>query len=412
MINKVMREKIFCGLDIGSQRLKVSLIQAKSPQSFQLLGVYETKTVGMNGSSVTDLAELSDCIHRALEELSHKTSVRFKNVQVGISGDLVRTRIARAVIPLLDKGNKVITAFDIKKVISQARLLGVKLDEEILHDCPQFFVVDDGNVTLNPQGLYGRKLEVTLLLVVADTLRLKNIMNAVNQAGYEINNRFFSSYAASGVAVSEDLKKRGCAFIDIGAQSTNILIFKDNLLKYHKCIASGGNDISRKIAQTIHLSFDLAEDIKRSYAVALKEQASDSEEILVKRDNGYMPIKRAVVCQSIESEIQSLVDKIYTSVVEANMIEHLNAGVIMIGGGSLLPGLLELIENKIKLPVSIGTVRIADKALSNAAIFSSAVGLAQDATLNMFDFAQFSQEKVHWTKGFINRIREMYHDYF
>ena len=46
----------------------------------------------------------------------------------------------------------------------------------------------------------------------------------------------------------------------------------------------------------------------------------------------------------------------------------------MVGGSSLLPGLLERIEERVNLPVAMGA---ATKGLNNAALYASSIGLAQ-----------------------------------
>ena len=109
---------------------------------------------------------------------------------------MVETRYSAAVIPLMDRGSKIITHRDVKKVATQARLLGVKMDEIVLHDFPQYYKVDDTNNALNPVGLYGRKLEIKTLLIIVKNNFIKNITKAVNQAGYDVADLFFSSLSS------------------------------------------------------------------------------------------------------------------------------------------------------------------------------------------------------------------------
>ena len=159
-------KKILCGLDVGSQKIKASVVRIGRGQG-ELLGASEATVRGFKKSQVTDLGEFAESIQRILAELSKKAGVKLKDVQLGIGGHLVQSRFSKAVVPLVDKSNKVITNTDIKKVNKQARLLGIKMDEAVLHDFPQYYVIDDTNKVLNPAGLYGRKLMVASLLVAA-----------------------------------------------------------------------------------------------------------------------------------------------------------------------------------------------------------------------------------------------------
>src|SRR5205085_9966372 len=99
------------------------------------------------------------------------------------------------------------TSQDIKKVHYQARLLGVNMEEVVIHDFPQYYKVDDANMALNPVGLYARKLEVQSLLLVAKNTLIKNITKAINQAGFDVMELVLSSIASADVALSADQKR-------------------------------------------------------------------------------------------------------------------------------------------------------------------------------------------------------------
>jgi len=148
ILRKLNKEKYFCGLDLGAQRIKVSLIRIKDADSRELVGVYETDTHGFKDGSVSDLGELSECIHSAVGQLAQKTGAKFKEVQLGIDGDLVEARETDTAIPLIDKGSKTIGRRDIQKLNKQARLLGIKMDEEILHNLPQRYLIDENSFNI------------------------------------------------------------------------------------------------------------------------------------------------------------------------------------------------------------------------------------------------------------------------
>ena len=410
MFATIMGEKFFCGLDVGSQQLKASLVKVRRGH-FELLGVYAAATLGLKKSSVRDLGDLTECIKLTVDGLAQKTGVKIKDLQLGIGGELIESRRSHAVIPLLESGNKAITRLDIKRVIQQARLLGIKLDEEVTHDFPQIFMVDGLNRTSNPTGIYGRKLEVDLLLLICHTLQTSSIIKAVNQAGYEVANLFFTSYASCEVSLNEKNKTDGCALIDIGAGATDVLIFKDGVLRCVENIPLGGEQATSHIANHLQLSFDLAEDIKKSYGMALSVEGEKDEEILVKNESGYFRIKREMIYQVIEPEITKLVSAI-EQLIKGPLYDELKAGIIMVGGGSLLPGLIERIERNIKLPVSIGTMNIANTQLNNSAIFTAAVGLAQMGLTKTFAYTLSTRNPTNWFKNIPNRLRELYQEYF
>lgn len=410
----MIRERYYCGLDIGSQRIKAGILKIKDIHTMELIGVYERKTEGLKNASVSDLGELSECIHGTVHTLMKKTGIKLKEVQLGVGGELVDIRESRAVIPLIDRGSKIITATDIKKVNRQAHLLGLNVEEEVLHDLPQYYLVDDVDVALNPHGLYGRRLGIHSFMIIVNVNRIRNMMRAVHQAGYDVAHVFFSSYAASEIALNDQERLEGCILIDIGSQSTRLLIFKEGHLKYFRKISSGGDACTHRIAQQLNLPFDLAEEIKKSYASVLSTEQDHAEEILVKRENAYVPIQRGSIYQAIEPEIESFLEGLQTVIHESGLSEHMNRGVVMIGGGSLLSGMMERISQRTSHAVRLGKINIAAKrSLGNAALFSPVVGLARSGFKKSFKYT-FSSHNNHprWGGHMIQRVKELYQEYF
>ncbi len=413
MLKKVLGDRIFCGLDLGTSRFKAGVIRAKGAQDCELLGVFEAPTRGFKNSSVTDLKELTECIGSALSGLSRKTGVNIKDVQLGIGRELIESRLSSAVIPLLDRGSKVIAPLDVKKVNHQAILLGVKLEEEILHNFPQSYRVDNANLALNPVGLYGRKLEVNLLLILAQVNRMNNLLKALNQAGFEMENCFFTSIACAESSLNKKMKTDGCVLVDIGSQMTDVLIFKDGFLKYLESIRSGGDQVTRSLSRELNVTFDLAEDIKKSYACALTSEVNGDEEILIKKESNYAPVKKAVLCRSIENDVEHMVQAIHRAITHSNLYDQLGAGITMVGGGALLAGLSERVESMTHLPVAMGKVNIANTRINNSALTSSAcIGLAQLGMNRYYSSSLASSGQLHWTNRMTNKIKEVYQEYF
>ena len=407
----MIREKYYCGLDLGAQKIKAGILKVKDATQMEIIGVYEQKTAGFRDGAVSDLGELSDCIHAAVNTLLQRTSLKLKEVQLGVGSELIEIREGSTTIPLADRTNKIITRRDMKKVNDQARLLSLKMDEEVLHDLPQQYLVDEVNKALNPGGLYGRKLGVQSLLIFTNTNRIRNIVRAVHQAGYEVPNVFFTSYAAGEVALDDVERARGRVLIDIGDRATSVLLFRDNILRRLKKITFGGDAFTQRIAEQLSLPLDLAEEIKRSYAATLEAYHSNDEEILVKRDSAYKPVKGRDICAAIEPQIQELLENIQNVLREFNVLNDLDMGIVMTGGGSLLTGLIERVSQAMRHPARLAKMNVASARDSgNAALFAGVVGLAKSGFKQSLRYAL--SPNGHWRANLANRFRELYHEYF
>jgi len=413
MLPKMMSDKYYCGLDIGEKTIKAGILKIKDLTDIEPLGVYEQKTYGFKDNAVSDLSEFSDCIRSAVDNLAQKAGVKIKEVQLGLGGAMIETRKTNTMIPLVDRGSKIITQSDIKKVNNNARLLGIKMEEEILHDLPQSYKVDDVNSAVNPVGLYGRKLGVTSLMILVNGNKVKNIMKAIHQAGYDVPHVFFTSYASSDVVLGDQERKQGCVLVDIGAQHTSVLVFLDGVLKHLETIFMGGDRFTQGIAYKIKLPFDLADEIKKSYAAASGFDHHSNEEILVKRDDAYIPIRRGRICDAIKSETEELIQAIQAVVTHSGLSAQMSCGMTVIGGGALLPGLIERLGQMAQMPVKLGQVNILlRKNLSYVATFSSVVGLARGGFKKTFRYSMAANNGSHWTAYMKNRLKELYQEYF
>lgn len=407
----MIREKHYCGLDLGAQKIKAGILKVKDAMQMELVGIYEQKTAGFCDGAVSDLGELSDCIHATVHTLLQKTNLKLKEVQLGVGSELIEVRGGGTTIPLVDRTNKIITQRDIKKVNDQARLLSLKMDEEILHDLPQQYMVDEVNKALNPGGLYGRKLGVQSLMIFTNANRIRNIVRAVHQAGYEVPNVFFTSYAACEVALDGTERAQGRILIDIGAKATSVLLFQDNILRRLKKIEIGGDAFTRRIAEQLSLPLDLAEEIKRSYAATLEAYHSSDEEILVKRDSAYKPVKGKDICAAIEPQIRELLENVQNVLREFGVADELETGIVMIGGGSLLTGLIERLSQATRHPARLAKMNVASaRSPGNAALFAGVVGLAKSGFKQSLRYAL--SPDGHWRANLLNRFKELYHEYF
>lgn len=402
-------DKYYGGLDIGTQKIKACLSRVHDAESLDLLAVYELDTKGFKDNSVNDISDFSSAIGATLDALVKKTQVRFRDVSISVGGDLIETRVSRAVIPLAERGNKLITEHDVRDVRRQACLLGAKLDEEVLCDFARYFKVDDINIALNPIGLYGRKLEVEVMLVVSNVTRLRNISKAVKQAGYEVNNVFFGGQVLADTLMDKKKRNDGSIMIDVGAKTTQVLVFKEGLLKHYAQIAFGGEDITRRIADLLGVSRELAEDIKKSYARVSDVATSSEEEILIKKEKEFVPVRRAMLNDAVETEVQGLMIKVREAVELSGYADQLKGSVFMVGGCVLLPGFMERVERELKMPVSLGR---NISGLSNSASYCTASSIAEVSYNGTLRYFLDTRKPKDWLSAFRGKIEELCNEYF
>jgi cell division ATPase FtsA len=122
-----------------------------------------------------------------------------------------------------------------------------------------------------------------------------------------------------------------------------------------------------------------------------------------------MPIKRAGISQAIAPEVDKFVESLKTVIKESPYYHHLNMGIVMVGGGTLLPGLIERVEEATNLHVTSG---MPTKGLNNSVLYAGVIGLAQMSSIHAMNMAMVAHAPKNWTARLSHAFRELYQEYF
>ncbi|OQB11057.1 MAG: Cell division protein FtsA [Candidatus Omnitrophica bacterium ADurb.Bin205] len=348
-----MLSNYICALDIGSSKVTAVLaeIRKKKLVNFFLDSV-PIKSV--KEGVIVDSAGLTSSITKILKGLKNKSGINIKFLSVNISGQDIITKHSSAIIPLAERGNKVITLSDMHLVNEQARILGSSLEDEIIHMIPLGYTIDSKSNIVNPLGLYSHKLEVDLYLLCAKLSSVQSLSRVINQSGYEIKDLSFSGIATSKAVFNPQFREGVSILCDLGSDTTEILIFRGGLLKDIEILRLGGGDLTKGLSDALRIPEDLAEDIKRSYGVIGNPlEIGEDKEILVKKSEFYKPIKQRLVCEILTNSANKACMQIKDALEKKIALYEVN-NFIIVGRTMLLDGFIENFERILSLPVKLG----------------------------------------------------------
>lgn len=407
----ITRKQIFA-IDIGSSKIIAVLAKISRKGKIESFYIEEASSSGIDNGRISDVSALSDSVHNVIAALKNKTKMKISQAIINISGNNIVSRHSKVMVPIAERGSKIITEKDIEKVKKQARLLGLNLEEQVIHEFVENYSIDNYGEVKNPLGLYGRKIFIDLYMIISKTNYIDNILEVLDHAGIEVRNLVFSGLASSLAVLSEEEMQKGCILIDIGAYLTEIMVFKDGALKQLENLPMGGNKITENIASKLNISPELAEELKKSYATALKDEITEDEEILVKKASTYSPIKKRLIAEACTVPVNKLIDLIKEKINKISFKDQITGGLIITGGGSLLPGLLELIELKIGITTRLGKVRNVSLASSKNPQYSCAIGLIYYFIKNNL-LRQSPSLQAKNLLSFINeKLKYLYQEYF
>ncbi|MFH1692616.1 MAG: cell division protein FtsA [Candidatus Omnitrophota bacterium] len=406
--------KFFHALDIGSSKMVLST--AAYCQDAHVLGpvlVESQPSRGIFKGVVNDMASLSDAVQSLVKKMEARSGIKTIQMALSINGNYIQARHSIVAMALAERGTRSVTKRDMEKLVLQARILGLELDEELLHEYPVGYSIDRHNMIANPLGLQGRRFEMSLLLICAQALYLENIRRAIERAGYSVSSLVFCGVAASEAVLSAQEKEKGAILIDIGETLTSILIYKNTILQRVVTLAFGGHNLTEIISNFFNIPFELASGLKES-SLELGADILDSEEIMIKTDLHYRSIKKRQLNEIVLPEIEKFIGMLKSAIEVSVLTDMTGVQVVVTGGMSLLEGLLERIENGIGLPVKMGVVRgLQDIPVSKAPSYAAAIGLLY-LQKNRYQKTKFMFSPKGKKSFFdvIDYVKTLYQDYF
>lgn len=417
-----MLNSYICALDIGSSKIAAAVAVVKRRCIMDIF-FDSIPSKGIKNGVIVDSIELMDAVGKLLKNLRAHSGIKIKFININISGQDIITKHSRAIVPLAERGNKVIALSDILHANEQARILGSSLDEEIIHAIPSSYSIDSKGNIINPVGLYSHKLEVDLYLVCGKISSIQSLTRAISQSGYEVRDLFFSGLATSKVVFNKERAQGNNLLCDMGSDTTELLLFNSGLLKDIEILSFGGRDLTMRLQEALKIPFELAEEIKRSHGIIGEpQQVGEDKEILVKKSDLYKPIKQRLVSDIMTSGAKLICSYIKEAVEKKIPSYEVNSFIIC-GRSVLLEGFIETLENTLSIPVKIGSVsnpRIPSFIKEKDALagmkyltYITSLGMVCEAleekTLGFLPVNPPSQNII--AKAF-HRAKEVYQEYF
>jgi len=395
---------IAIGLDIGTTKVCVVVAERDGRGQLNLLGKGHAESEGLQRATVVNVQRTVDSIRSAVADAEQESSITVGPVNVGISGTHVHCITSDAEISINQTG--LVSESDVRRFLQKARanIRYLDMENEIIHVIPQSFTVDDQEGLPDPIGLAGTTMKGSALIVVGQKTKIRNIRECVEKAGLQVGSMTFEPIA-SGLAVLKDREKRGgAAVIDIGGGTTEVAVYLNGALHHSAVIKVAANDVTQDIAHGVRTLHEVAEEMKLMHGFAYLDEGLEDEELVVEgRPEKYF-LKQSLTL-IIEARMMEIFEMVREVLRESGLYDSLNAGAIITGGGSLLPGTAELASRILGLDVRIGYpegVSGGIRGSVDSPVYATVMGLAA----RVFEH-QISEEKQITTEGVTTPPPEM-----
>jgi len=308
------------GIDIGSSAIKV--VQIKSQKGRAILETYGSISLGPYGKGevgqVTNLST-DDIAHAVIDVLKESnTTTQFGVIAIPSSSSLIFT------ISLPDK----VTEGELSTIIpTEARkYIPVPISEITLD---WFMIPPEATIFENSQeGQSGKsavlssstqgKVEVLVVAIHNETLsRFQEILTKS-----QLKSDSFEMEIFGNIRSSFDHDMAPVLLLDFGASKTKLSIVEAGIVRVFHVVNRGAQDITHNLSSSLSISFTDAEKIKREVGLNTSNNAEVAS--IIKLSTDYIFSDTNSVVLAYEKKYNRSISKI-----------------IMTGGGSMLPGLIE-----------------------------------------------------------------------
>lgn len=371
-------ENIVAALDIGTTKILVVVGEMDDNGDIYVVGHGQAPAEGLRRGVVVDMERTVKSLAKAIEDAQLVSGIEIDRVTVGMAGEHIHSINSHGVIAVARSDNE-ITAADVTRAIEAARTVAIPVDREIIHVVPQSFSVDDQSGISDPVGMSGVRLEVEAHIVTASVTSAKNIYRALERCRLGVDHMVLEALALSRVLMTDNELQAGCVLVDIGGDITNVSVFYDGAVRQSAVVPLGGRNVTNDIAIGLRTSLGQAETLKTAHGAALTSMVDPTEMVVVPGMVGRpdKEISRNVLASIIEPRIEEIYSLVSRELRKVTRVDGLTAGMVLTGGGSLLPGTVELAEQIFDMPVRSGGLRglahVPD--VLNSPVYAAGLGL-------------------------------------
>jgi len=364
----------FVGLDIGTTAARCVVGELAGEAAVPtIIGFSRVENSGLRKGNVAHIDEVAEAAVKAVQEAERISGREIKAVTVNVNGSHVEGLNSKGVVAI-SSADRQISLEDRMRVEEAATVVQLPANKEIIQVFAKNYRLDGQENIKDPVGMHGVRLEVDTHIVVASTPALKSLDQVLERAELRPSHRTISSLAAGEATLDRKQKESGVCVLDIGAATTNLLVIEDGEVEHVAVIPMGGTHITNDLAIGLKTELDIAELIKVKHAT-LSKGVSGETSFVVRGEE--LRFDRDIMRLIVEARVEEILEYADHELKKIKRSRKLPGGVVLAGGTSKLPGLVEFTKDTMELPARVGSWKQIKRVVDgmDEAEFAPAVGL-------------------------------------
>ncbi len=323
-------DNFIVAVELGSSKITAIAGRKQSDGAIQILAyAQEPSSQFVRKGRINNLSKMTSCISDMKKKLETKLHKTITQTYVGI-GCMGTHTIGGTVTRQL--GDKVLITADMVDDVKDANNSLPNDDHIILEVIPQEYKLGT-QIVADPIGMASDSIEGHFLNIITNADAVDDVNSCFQKADLNVAGKPISVLSLADAVLTESEKRAGCVFVDMGAQTTSIAIYKNNILRHFAVIPLGGANINRDLCNTLQIEDEEAETLKRKYGAACHAENNEEHAPLTLSHGGT--VKYEDFCGLVEARMEEIILNINRQIELSHYDKSLLiAGIIVTGGAA------------------------------------------------------------------------------
>lgn len=344
---------------MGTSKISTVIAALPSAGKVSVVGVSTVPSKGIKRGVVVDIDEAVAAIAESLEGAERMAGYSIQSAFVAMDGKHISSLNSHGVVAVGGESTE-ITEEDVERVTEAARAVSLPSSREIIHVLPRGFTVDSQEGIKDPVGMSGVRMEVETNIISGATTVMRNLVKCIQQVGVDVEDLVFCGLASSEAVLSDTERELGCVLVDIGGETTQVLIFTGGSPVYASVIPYGGQSITNDLAVGLRVSLEDAEKIKVKLSQTplkkIKDGKKERKDDVDISDLGLeiQTVPLSFIGSIIEARLSEVISMVGLEIKNSGQQGNLPAGLIVTGGAVETIGLKDVVKKHLRMPLRVG----------------------------------------------------------
>ena len=390
--------KYAAALDFGSSKVALAAGE-KLPTGIRIVSYHDAESAGIECGEIVNDFKVEETVRALMEQVAADLHEPVECVTIGLSGRALHSKDLPCTINRPNP-KAYITEDEVREITRKRYNATLDGDEVVFEAIPQTYSTEDRVGITHDEliGMVGGRIEAGFKIFHGRKSILDRRMTVLDKCGLRMTKAILSPIASARAVLSRPEMENGVALVDIGKNSTEVAIVKDNIVRHAAIIPFGGESVTGDIKNELNITGRWAEIIKIEHGRCCEEYAVENKKLVLKNENDIVDgeVELTLLARVIEARMSEIFDAVRYVIEQSGYASKISAGVVITGGCCHLENIIQLatalLGQKVRLAAPQGSIDGGSQEAAFDVYASTAVGLVLETLDPMLSHAMDNRQ--------------------